>query len=1672
MPKNGAPIGKGEKFVNRYKLSRWLLIGILITIFGVGFPAVAQAAEIVVETDTGEISDDGDCSLPEAIINANDDDELSFGECEAGDGDDTIIFADTLSSRIISLSAELVISDTVTIDAAERITITTSATDLRLMRLSGADFTVTLRNLGFTGGNVIDDDGGAIKIVGAASLRLVNCTFENNSANNSRAGLLDGSTGEGGALFAIGANIIITNTTFANNSVSSASGREHGGAISTVQSTLIITNSTFNSNFADNFGGAIKIEQGNTTIADSAVEGNRAQTGAGIYLAGLSVLLISNSTISNNIAVDDDGGGIYNTSNGNVTIQQTLVSNNEAASRGGGIFNNGSLSLSNSLITGNSADDIGGGISNFDALTIVNTTISNNTSDTDGGGLSNEAIGDAKLTNVTIMGNFANLDGGGIFDDVITSGPTVTLTRTIVSGNTSNAAGHEIFQGRFANIQADEFNLFGDSSAASAEAFDGFSTSGSDILATSDGTSPTALDEILSPLDDNGGPTQTHALPPGSPAIDAAGDCAADVPTDQRGESRPQGTACDIGAYEAPAIPAIAVKKTIGTSPGSCTLFDDLAFVAAGTDVFYCIRVTNTGNATLTSLTINDSQLGIINETLTVDLAPDADSLEITSADIDKLGPVTITEQRTNTVSVTASDGTDTTDPVEATATVFVPSLTLTKTVGTTSGECGSDSAITVDAGTEVFYCLTLENTGDGDISDIVISDPQLGLDNASVSIGLIGGETITLLNTSTFIFSSAGQLGDVEIDDDVTNTAIITGVATLSTASGSSSITVSASDSATVAVPNYSVSVTANPATQTVSQNTTISITASEANGGSVDGLKVVAEITGANPITRSGNTAADGSFSFEYSGATADTDTITAWIDLNDNDLFDASIEPSNTATVTWTDLPPVTGSISGTIICESTQSPLVGVDISLTDASGQEMGNQQSGTNGEYAFTGRTLGTYTVIVDPSTITGACTTPASDPEDPLDNQAQVTLTEATPNRDNIDFGYEEEVAPVTGSIAGTITCASTQTPIVGVSVQLSNATGPVGNSQPTLADGTYRFADLALGQYTVTVNPATISSGCNQPADDVDGTLDNQTTVALSTTDPDSTGVDFEYEETAPITGSISGSVTCINDRSPLVGVSVTATSADGFQNTLSTAADGSYRFGELALGTYAVSVDPSTITNSCNEAADDPDDGFDNTAMVDLNASIVDVTGQDFIYESPPLASIGDTVTCASTGQGIPNVTLTLSNSFGFSASNETDQAGTYAFDVSAGTYTLDVDTSTLPADCNVLSAAPDSGPDSSVSVTVNAGDINIEQDFVYVAAVNNLVVTMLPSGVASMFIGQEHTLSAQVERDNGSQVTATSGVEVSFMVGAPDDPNRRVVIAESESNGVAEFDFVRAINDDAVDQVIAWVDSNNNSEIDAGEPVSAASEISWMKTDVRFTGRQIATNGNVVTRRVDATVHQFGDEDSRVADVEVSFAVTGDTQAESPTKNTDAQGQVFFDYPSIVPEQNTVQASSVDDVNSVEAVLVETVTVWLEINGVPGFQQATEPGLSVQPIVTAVELADFAVVQDRDKILLQWRTLVEVENAGFNLYRASSPSGPFTRINEALIAGQGMGIGTTYEVVDAPPAGGSYVYQLEDVDFNGVGTVYGPIGIGSSLYGSSLSESQLYMPLFQR
>jgi hypothetical protein len=275
-------------------------------------------------------------------------------------------------------------------------------------------------------------------------------------------------------------------------------------------------------------GGAIWNEA-ITTLERVVITDNKSEMdGGGIMndasnTSGAAVLTIIDSTISNNAAgafnaLTDGGGGIYNRSGGQVMLINSTVSGNSAAVLGGGIFNDG-----------------GGNNNTSTIFTMVNVTVSGNTSGASGGGVVNDRSGTVNMNNVTIAYNTAQ--GGQPGGGVKRVSGTVNFKNTIIAENNDATA-----PDCSGNLTSQGYNLIGDPSGCTI----GGVTTGN----------LTNIDPQLGPLADNGGPTQTHALLFDSPAIDAANpflpgsDPNACARNDQRNVTRPQGSRCDIGAFE------------------------------------------------------------------------------------------------------------------------------------------------------------------------------------------------------------------------------------------------------------------------------------------------------------------------------------------------------------------------------------------------------------------------------------------------------------------------------------------------------------------------------------------------------------------------------------------------------------------------------------------------------------------------------------------------------------------------------------------------------------------------------------------------------------------------------------------------------------------------------------------------------------------------------------------------------------------------------------------------------------------------------------------------------------------------------------------------------------------------------------------------------------------
>ena len=250
---------------------------------------------------------------------------------------------------------------------------------------------------------------------------------------------------------------------------------------------------------------------------------------------------MTNSIISGNSA--GDGGGMGSDLQGTTiaTVSDSTISGNSAG-RGGGIFNYPqTLTVISSTVSGNSASD-GGGIwngGNPGSVTVINSTISGNSATASGGGISNYAQNNGlTLKNSTLSGNSAPAgNGSAIFNQ---GGSTTTIGDTVLN---AGASGGTLFNNG-GTVTSLGYNLASDTGG-------GVLTGPGDQINT---------DPMLGPLQDNGGPTFTHELLPGSPAIDM-GDPSFTPPPDydQRGPGFPRVVdgRIDIGSFEvqAPAAP-------------------------------------------------------------------------------------------------------------------------------------------------------------------------------------------------------------------------------------------------------------------------------------------------------------------------------------------------------------------------------------------------------------------------------------------------------------------------------------------------------------------------------------------------------------------------------------------------------------------------------------------------------------------------------------------------------------------------------------------------------------------------------------------------------------------------------------------------------------------------------------------------------------------------------------------------------------------------------------------------------------------------------------------------------------------------------------------------------------------------------------------------------------
>ena len=496
-------------------------------------PPVVAAPDATIVVVNGEVADvtNGQCGLIEAIINAR---TAKAGQlrpdCAAGNlsGPDTVslpangLFVLTQAhNNQFGYNGLPVITSAVTIEGHDA-----------TIRRSDVSGTPRFRIL-------------AVDANGALTLR-------DTTISNGRT--TDGADIHGGGIFALG-QLTLDGAIISGNSA--GNGQGYGGGVyaggpTTITNSEIVYNRT--TGWGDGYGpGGGLFIGGQATITGSLISGNEAHggywsDGGGIAVRGQATIV--DSIITANLSGGSEGGGAGGGVwvGGQATISGTTIANNVVEtfyeySYGGGIT---------------PWSGFGGGLGNSGTTLLTNTTISDNTADV-GGGLANFFDGDLTVTHSTVTGN----DNRGVFSGRKYGQDNCSTTNvrgSIVSGNNGGQIFFEPTPGGENDCDA------GDAAVFNLNAFNVLGQGGNAGLT---GLTPGATDivpagglaSILSPLADNGGPTLTHALPAGSPALDLAPNASCTAApvngVDQRGEPRNQNGAggatnheCDAGAFE------------------------------------------------------------------------------------------------------------------------------------------------------------------------------------------------------------------------------------------------------------------------------------------------------------------------------------------------------------------------------------------------------------------------------------------------------------------------------------------------------------------------------------------------------------------------------------------------------------------------------------------------------------------------------------------------------------------------------------------------------------------------------------------------------------------------------------------------------------------------------------------------------------------------------------------------------------------------------------------------------------------------------------------------------------------------------------------------------------------------------------------------------------------
>ncbi len=497
------------------------------------------------------------CALTEAIHNANDNtDGLIHPDCAPGTpgGADTIVLPPGSEFLLTHEQGHAYLNPIGLPKISSEVTIIGNGATIRLHPAAESDLnlltvspygSLTVQSVIFAGGRSVSN-GGGIHALGPLVVR--DSVFLNNA---------------GSAIRGESTSLIIERSVFTGNRYS------FGAGIAAYLTDVTLHDSTI----SGSQGVAVLVDRGVVDINGTLFENNYVlganPFGGALVLRSTPDAVISHSRFINNATGNPNVAGYKDSAGGAISVEDNLA------------FYHTKVEISDCLLTGNSAASGGGLYVNGGEVTVRRTTIHGNRA-VWGGGIQVEG-GDVRLENSTISGNVAVLNegasyegkGGGLNANVY----HLTIADTTIAGNQAATAGGGVWLGRLWPDQfvaqrtlitgnaaplgpqvvayTNEtpldggFNLFGSNGDAGIYGF---------LVGPSDVVPPAGVNagQIAEPvLAANFGLTPTHALPPGSPAADAAPSAQCAGQTDQRGfprningDGQPSANECDIGAFE------------------------------------------------------------------------------------------------------------------------------------------------------------------------------------------------------------------------------------------------------------------------------------------------------------------------------------------------------------------------------------------------------------------------------------------------------------------------------------------------------------------------------------------------------------------------------------------------------------------------------------------------------------------------------------------------------------------------------------------------------------------------------------------------------------------------------------------------------------------------------------------------------------------------------------------------------------------------------------------------------------------------------------------------------------------------------------------------------------------------------------------------------------------